>query len=88
MEFLLPFFIKFFPGMLPSTFQTATEKEDKMKQRLKVQLEMAKFLQGTLDDMAVQHKDRSSEQAKEFVNWFNKVRTSGKCFKVNTNICI
>ncbi|CAH1099864.1 unnamed protein product [Psylliodes chrysocephalus] len=78
MEFLLPFFIKFFPGMLPSTFQTATEKEDKMKQRLKVQLEMAKFLQGTLDDMAVQHKDRSSEQAKEFVNWFNKVRTSGE----------
>ncbi|KAG8321008.1 letm1 and EF-hand domain-containing protein 1, mitochondrial [Homalodisca vitripennis] len=26
MEFLLPVFIKLFPGMLPSTFQTATEK--------------------------------------------------------------
>ncbi|CAG9857717.1 unnamed protein product [Phyllotreta striolata] len=78
MEFLLPFFIKFFPGMLPSTFQTAKEKEDKLKQKLKIQLEMAKFLQGTLDEMAVQHKDRSSQQAKEFVEWFNKVRTSGE----------
>jgi len=36
MEFLLPVVIKLFPGMLPSTFQTATEKEDKLKQALKV----------------------------------------------------
>lgn len=78
MEFLLPVFIKFFPGMLPSTFQTATEKEDKLKQNLKVKLEMAKFLQETLDDMAVQHKDHYSEMAKEFSEWFQKVRTSGE----------
>ncbi|XP_065156322.1 mitochondrial proton/calcium exchanger protein isoform X2 [Atheta coriaria] len=78
MEFLLPFFIKFFPGMLPSTFQSATEKEDKLKQSLKVKLEMAKFLQQTLDDMSVQHKDHNSQQAKEFSEWFNKVRTSGE----------
>jgi LETM1 and EF-hand domain-containing protein 1 len=36
MEFLLPIVIKIFPGLLPSTFQTATEKEDKLKQALKV----------------------------------------------------
>lgn len=78
MEFLLPVFIKFFPGMLPSTFQTATEKEDKLKQNLKVKLEMAKFLQETLDDMAVQHKDHYSQMAKEFSEWFHKVRTSGE----------
>lgn len=36
MEFLLPVAIKLFPGLLPSTFQTATEKEDKLKQALKV----------------------------------------------------
>lgn len=45
MELLLPVFIKLFPGMLPSTFQTASEKEDKIKQSLKVKLETAKFLQ-------------------------------------------
>lgn len=78
MELLLPFFIKFFPGMLPSTFQTATEREDKIKQNLKVKLEMAKFLQQTLDEMAVQHKDHNSQLAKEFSEWFQKVRTSGE----------
>lgn len=78
MEFLLPFFIKFFPGMLPSTFQTATEREDKIKQSLKVKLEMAKFLQQTLDDMALQSSDHNSQQAKEFAEWFIKIRSSGE----------
>lgn len=36
MEFLLPIAIKVFPGLLPSTFQTATDKENKLKQALKV----------------------------------------------------
>jgi hypothetical protein len=45
-----------------------------MKQSLKVKLEMAKFLQQTLDDMAVQGKGRSSEAAKEFAEFFIKVR--------------
>jgi LETM1 and EF-hand domain-containing protein 1 len=78
MELLLPVAIKLFPGMLPSTFQTATEKDEKMKQSLKVKLEMAKFLQETLDDMAVEGKGRSSEAAKEFAEFFIKVRTSGE----------
>lgn len=78
MEFLLPVFIKFFPGMLPSTFQTSKEKEDKIRSSLKLKLEMAKFLQGTLDEMQVQHKDRYSQSAKEFTEWFHKVRTSGE----------
>jgi LETM1 and EF-hand domain-containing protein 1 len=45
-----------------------------MKQALKVKLEMAKFLQQTLDDMAVQGKGRSSEAAKEFAEFFVKVK--------------
>ncbi|EZA48684.1 hypothetical protein DMN91_001841 [Ooceraea biroi] len=77
MEFLLPVAIKLFPGMLPSTFQTATEKEDKLKQALKVKIEMAKFLQKTLDEMAVQSSDHRSEKAKEFVEFFYKIRSTG-----------
>lgn len=77
MEFLLPVFIKFFPGMLPSTFQTAKDKEVKALNNLKVKLEMAKFLQKTLDEMDVQHKDHSSEEAREFIKFFNRLRTSG-----------
>ena len=48
MEFTLPIFLKLFPNMLPSTFQTANEKEAKIKANLKVKLEMAKFLQQTV----------------------------------------
>jgi LETM1 and EF-hand domain-containing protein 1 len=76
MELLLPLAIKMFPGMLPSTFQTATEKDDKMKQSLKVKLEMAKFLQKTLDDMAVVGKGHNSESAREFSEFFIKVGNS------------
>lgn len=78
MEFLLPVAIKLFPGMLPSTFQTSTDRDDKMRQHLKVKLEMAKFLQKTLDDMAVQHKDHRSEAAKEFNDFFKNVKTTDK----------
>lgn len=38
---------------------------------------MAKFLQKTLDDMAVQSSDYKSKKAKEFAEFFYKVRTSG-----------
>ncbi|EEB13424.1 leucine zipper-EF-hand-containing transmembrane protein 1, putative [Pediculus humanus corporis] len=78
MELLLPVAIKLFPNMLPSTFQTATERDDKLKQSLKVRLEMAKFLQTTLDDMSVQSKDKNNEAAKEFTEFFKKIRTSGE----------
>lgn len=77
MELLLPIVIKFFPGMLPSTFQSASDQDNKIKQNLKVKIEMAKFLQKTLDDMTVQHKDHRSEAAKEFSNFFQRVRQTG-----------
>lgn len=44
-----------------------------MKAQLKVKLEMAKFLQKTLDEMALESKGHSSEKAKEFAIFFNKV---------------
>lgn len=77
MELLLPLAIKLFPGMLPSTFQTATEYDDKMKQNLKVKLEMTKFLQKTLDEMTVKNIEHRSEAAKEFSVFFHRIRNSG-----------
>lgn len=44
-----------------------------MKGELKVKLEMAKFLQQTLDDMAPQAKGRSSQSAKDFSEFIVKV---------------
>ncbi|XP_055549961.1 mitochondrial proton/calcium exchanger protein isoform X2 [Wyeomyia smithii] len=86
MELLLPLAIKLFPGMLPSTFQTATEREDKIKQNLKVKLEMAKFLQKTLDDMAVTNKEHRSQAAKDFSEFFAKVRASDNFTVTNEDI--
>ncbi|XP_050548757.1 mitochondrial proton/calcium exchanger protein-like [Daktulosphaira vitifoliae] len=77
MEFALPVFIKFFPGMLPTTFQTSHDKETKLKQSLKVKLEMAKFLQETLDNMSVSGKGHTCDSAKEFADFFDKVRKEG-----------
>lgn len=77
MELLLPIAIKLFPGMLPSTFQTAIEYEDKMKQNLKVKLEMAKFLQKTLDEMTVKNIEHRSEAAKDCSVFFHRIRNSG-----------
>lgn len=48
-------------------------QDDKMKQSLKMKLEMAKFLQQTLDEMAVTGKGHSSKAAKDFVEFFEKV---------------
>ena len=45
MEFFLPVAIKLFPGMLPSTFEEKSAKEKMAKQRFKLKLEMARFLQ-------------------------------------------
>lgn len=86
MELLLPLAIKFFPGMLPSTFQSAGDVDKKIKQNLKVKIEMAKFLQKTLDDMTVQHKDHRSEAAKEFSEFFQRLRTSGDHSATNQEI--
>ncbi|CAG9787904.1 unnamed protein product [Diatraea saccharalis] len=77
LEFALPLFIKMFPNMLPSTFESRDQKEAKLKQHLKVKLEMAKFFQETLDQMAPQASNRHSELAKEFSGFFNRIRTSG-----------
>jgi LETM1 and EF-hand domain-containing protein 1, mitochondrial len=77
LEFTLPLFIKLFPNMLPSTFESRDQKEAKLKQHLKVKLEMAKFFQETLDQMAPQASNRHSNLAKEFSSFFSKIRTSG-----------
>ncbi len=45
MEFALPFALKLFPNMLPSTFQDSLKAEENMKRELKSRLAMAEFFQ-------------------------------------------
>eukprot|EP00897_Mesotaenium_endlicherianum_P005378 jgi/Mesen1/4869/ME000244S04055 len=87
-EFALPLFLRFFPNMLPSTFQDKMQEEEKLKKRLKARLEMAKFLQETVGEMAKEVKSSRSGDAKkraeELTKFMTKVRTGGKV--ANTEI--
>ena len=49
MEFLLPVALRLFPNMLPSTFEDKLKKEEELKKRVGVKLEVARFLQVTFN---------------------------------------
>jgi len=56
MEFALPFALKIFPNMLPSTFQDSLKEEEKMKGELQMRISMAGFFQDTLAELAKEQK--------------------------------
>ncbi|XP_048114933.1 LETM1 domain-containing protein LETM2, mitochondrial isoform X1 [Alosa alosa] len=79
MEFLLPVFLKLFPEMLPSTFETETNKEEKQKKGLAAKLELAKFLQETIAEMARRNKAAvSGDEAQKFSTYVQQVRHTGE----------
>lgn len=45
MELALPFALKLFPNMLPSTFQDSLKEEENMKRELQTRIAMAGFFQ-------------------------------------------
>ncbi|KAL7128013.1 hypothetical protein ABFS83_14G287900 [Erythranthe nasuta] len=79
MEFLLPVFLKLFPNMLPSTFQDKMKEEEALKRKLNAKIEYAKFLQGTVQEMAKEvQNSRSGETkktAEDLDEFLNRVRT-------------
>ncbi|KAF6371948.1 leucine zipper and EF-hand containing transmembrane protein 1 [Rhinolophus ferrumequinum] len=78
MEFLLPVVVKLFPNMLPSTFETQSIKEERLKKELRVKLELAKFLQDTIEEMALKNKAAKGSAAKDFSVFFQKIRETGE----------
>ncbi|XP_018427903.1 PREDICTED: LETM1 domain-containing protein LETM2, mitochondrial [Nanorana parkeri] len=78
MEFLLPVFLKLFPEMLPSTFESESKKEEKMKKKLGAKLEMAKFLQETISEMARRNKaETGGDGQQQFSSYVQQVRVTG-----------
>eukprot|EP00898_Chlorokybus_atmophyticus_P007712 jgi/Chlat1/7942/Chrsp68S07378 len=79
MELALPFLLRLFPNMLPSTYQDSMKAEENLRKKVVVKLEMAKFLQDTLEEMAKDIKQNRtgelSSTAAEFTSFMNKVRT-------------
>ncbi|KAM4616599.1 LETM1 domain-containing protein LETM2, mitochondrial [Polymixia lowei] len=80
MEFLLPVFLKLFPEMLPSTFETESKKEEKQKKGLAAKLELAKFLQETIAEMARRNKAKAltEDETQRFSTYVQKVRHTGE----------
>jgi len=64
MEFALPFAIKLFPNLLPSTFEEKHLKEEKQKRLLKMRLEIAQVLHHTLEERAQQRKRKKEAASK------------------------
>ncbi|KAL3111485.1 hypothetical protein niasHT_017712 [Heterodera trifolii] len=78
MELLLPFYIKLFPRMMPSTFQDTSDSEQQYKRQLKAKNETAKFLQDSLEEIALARQKQGhaeGAQAIEFAQFLKKVRT-------------
>ena len=60
----------------PSFF---TYQEENKKKQLKVKIQMAKFLQDTVEEMAVTAKEKKTQEVvADFANFFEKVQEKGK----------
>jgi LETM1 and EF-hand domain-containing protein 1 len=77
LELLLPVLLKVFPNMLPSTFESKTQEEEKRRKLLKLRLEMASFLQETVQDAAISGTG-NQKAAAQFATFFQKCRSSGQ----------
>jgi len=76
MEFALPFLLKFFPNLLPSTYVWKSKlMEDRFK-KVKARLEMAKFLQQSTTDAI--KKNSTHITADEFLAFMDKVQKDQK----------
>ncbi|VEU34439.1 unnamed protein product [Pseudo-nitzschia multistriata] len=62
MEFALPFALKIFPNMLPSTFQDSLKNEENMKRELQSRIAMAEFFQETMERLAKEQKRIAAKQ--------------------------
>nr|XP_019603669.1 PREDICTED: LETM1 domain-containing protein LETM2, mitochondrial isoform X3 [Rhinolophus sinicus] len=73
MEFLLPVFVKLLPEMLPSTFESESKKEEKQKMKMAAKLELAKFLQETITEMARRNRANLGDASTQFSAYVKQV---------------
>ncbi|XP_007622887.2 LETM1 domain-containing protein LETM2, mitochondrial isoform X1 [Cricetulus griseus] len=75
MEFLIPLFLKLFPEMLPSTFESESKKEEKQKKKMAAKLEIAKFLQETMTEMARRNLAKLGDASSQLSSYVKQVQT-------------
>ncbi|GAX10333.1 hypothetical protein FisN_3Lh540 [Fistulifera solaris] len=64
-EFALPFVLRLFPNMLPSTFQDSLKNEENMKRELQSRIAMASFFHETLEELAKEQRRKAKKKTKE-----------------------
>ena len=75
MELLLPFALKMFPNMLPSTFQEKYKVEENMKKEIEMRLQVTGFFTETMQEMAKKRgTDSSKPGGKEISDFIEKAR--------------
>lgn len=62
MEIMIPIVLKFFPNFLPTTYTKEMQKQSNMKRQLKARLEVASFLQDSMENYA---QDLANNKKKE-----------------------
>ena len=73
MELALPVLLYLFPNMLPSTFTSQLKREENLQKKLRARIEVAKFLQKALDDMAETAKASATPENKDVAKKFSKL---------------
>ncbi|KAK7823010.1 hypothetical protein U0070_025827 [Myodes glareolus] len=73
MEFLIPVFLKLFPDMLPSTFESESKKEEKQRKKMAAKLELAKFLQETMTEMAKRNRAKLGDASSQLFSYVKQV---------------
>eukprot|EP00040_Diaphanoeca_grandis_P024711 m.136167 g.136167 ORF g.136167 m.136167 type:complete len:839 (+) comp29838_c0_seq2:312-2828(+) len=77
-ELALPFAIKLFPGLLPTQFRDKDDQLSKSRGELGVKIEMARFLQETVENMALEKADfgqnKHGADITEFIQLLDKGR--------------
>ena len=59
MEFVLPFAVKAFPNMLPTTFRETLKTQEDKKRLLRARIEMTSFFQSTMREFAEESKKKA-----------------------------
>lgn len=77
-ELLLPVALKLFPNMLPSTYESGSQREAKLKKLRTIRGKVSSFLRQTLDESSLSlPKNTTLEEAEMFVRFFKEIRKDG-----------
>lgn len=76
-ELLLPVALKVFPNLLPSTYESGSEKQLKKKRLDDIRVNTSNFLQDTLEESSLisYNSIESAEKKKRFLSFFKKLNS-------------